>query len=120
MFLSQGLGAPPLTYIVGLVDSPVVVIVFVIDRERHSNNPAERQKCISRSILVRFGRSLHQNALEFGAEFKYAISDQVCADQVRERTDVDVRSSQIAQLKGKNAYLGQFWSDLDVLYIKTH
>ena len=28
---------------------------------------------------------------------------QVCADQVWERTDVDVRSSEIAQLKGKNS-----------------
>ena len=37
------------------------------------SNPAQRQKIISRSIFVRFGRSLHQNALEFGAEFKKAI-----------------------------------------------
>ena len=39
----------------------------------NQSNPAKRQKFVSRSIFVRFGRSLHQNALEFGAEFKKAI-----------------------------------------------
>ena len=36
-------------------------------------NSAEMQKSITRSILVRFGRFMHQNALEFDAEFKKCI-----------------------------------------------